>query len=124
MARVYVNLVGLDILDAMDRTERPTPVIQVPPPEPGTAQEIVRRRRTARLLGAVEKELQAHTATSATASANLDSARTGAAPPPAPVAVPQDAAQASLRPTGTSDAMARGTVSASNVVQVNFRRQR
>ena len=56
MAEVYVNLVQQDVLDVMDRTEGLVPVVTAPPPVSGTAEETMRRKRSARLSGAIQEE--------------------------------------------------------------------
>lgn len=58
MAQVYVNLVAHDVLNAMDATAPVVPVIQVPPPAAGTAEDIIKARRSSRLADAVSNRLQ------------------------------------------------------------------
>lgn len=59
MAQVYVNLVAHDVLNAMDATAPAVPVMQVPPPAAGTAEDILKSRRSSRLADAVRNRLQA-----------------------------------------------------------------
>ena len=54
MAEVYVNLVASDILAAMDATAKVVPVIQIPPPSTGKPTDIVKVRRSTRLVKALE----------------------------------------------------------------------
>lgn len=59
MADVYVNLVNQDVLDMMDRTEPVSPVMQVPPPASGSATDMLKLKRSARLTRAVVAQIQA-----------------------------------------------------------------
>jgi len=69
MAQVYVNLVAQDVLNAMDATAQTVPVIQVPPPAIGPGENILKERRSARLVDAVKKRLQAPVTAEQTAPA-------------------------------------------------------
>ncbi len=57
MAQVYVNLVQQDVLDAMDATAPKVPVIQVPPPANASADELLKGKRSERLVAAVKAKL-------------------------------------------------------------------
>lgn len=57
MAQVYVNLVQQDVLDAMDATAPKVPVIQVPPPAKASAEDILKGKRSERLVRALKAKL-------------------------------------------------------------------
>lgn len=57
MAEVYVNLVQQDLLDAMDATAPEVPVFQVPPPAKASADDILKGKRSDRLVRAVKAKL-------------------------------------------------------------------
>ena len=63
MAQVYVNLVAQDVLDAMDATAPEVPVVRVPPLANGTAENMMKARRSARMADAVRNRLEAKAAT-------------------------------------------------------------
>ena len=69
MAQVYVNLVAHDVLNAMDATAPAVPVMQVPPPAAGSAEDILKARRSSRLADAVRNRLQAPVTAEQTAPA-------------------------------------------------------
>jgi hypothetical protein len=58
MAQVYVNLVAQDVLSTMYAAAPEVPVIQVPPPATGSADEILRERRSTLMANAVRNRLQ------------------------------------------------------------------
>lgn len=60
MAEVYVNLVQQDLLDAMDATAPEVPVFQVPPPAKASAEDILKGKRSDRLVRAVKAKLAEH----------------------------------------------------------------
>ena len=57
MADVYVNLVNQDVLDAMDRTQHRSPVLQLPPPATCNPSDIMSRKRSDRLMQAVRRHV-------------------------------------------------------------------
>jgi len=59
MAQVYVNLVASDVLNVMDATAPAVPVIQVPPPATGSAENMLKEKRSSRMADAVIKRLRA-----------------------------------------------------------------
>jgi integrase len=58
MAQVYVNLVHQDVLDAMDAATSGSPIVQVPPPTSGSADQVVNGKRSDRLARAVKERLE------------------------------------------------------------------
>jgi integrase len=58
MAQVYVNLVSLDVLNAMDAVSPAAPVIEVPPPIAGSAEDAMNERRSMRMAKAVKVRLE------------------------------------------------------------------
>ncbi len=58
MAQVYVNLVHQDVLNAMDAATSGSPIVQVPPPTAGSAEQVVNGKRSDRLIRAVKDKLE------------------------------------------------------------------
>jgi len=56
-AEIYVNLVSLDVLDFMDRTESSHAVYNIPAPASGTGEEMLNRNRSKRLTDALVKRI-------------------------------------------------------------------
>ncbi len=136
MASVYVNLAGHDILDLMDRTAKPVPVIQIPPPAAGSANEIQSKRRADRLVAAAKKKWLEEatpageqpepgaetpvTPEQGGLKSTEDSASQSEAVPSAPLKVLSAASDvaAESAPAQTPDESHRG-----NIIAVNFRRR-
>ena len=72
MAQVYVNLVAQDVLNAMDATAPKVPVVQVPPLATGTAENMLKARRSARMADAVRNRLQAKVAPASAAPPSVE----------------------------------------------------